>query len=85
MKKYFLLISSVLISQFTNGQYHIDALRFSKETLNGTARFMSMGGAFGSLGGNPSALNFNPAGVSVYTSSEFSFSFCTKKKRGVHF
>jgi hypothetical protein len=75
MKKYFLLISSVLISQFTNGQYHIDALRFSKETLNGTARFMSMGGAFGSLGGNPSSLNFNPAGVSVYTSSEFSFSF----------
>ena len=36
---------------------------------------MSMGGAFGSLGGNPSSLNFNPAGVSVYTSSEFSFSF----------
>lgn len=38
--------------------------------LNGTARSMSMGGAFGALGGDISVLNNNPAGLAVYRSSE---------------
>ncbi len=38
--------------------------------LNGTARSMGMGGAFGALGGDISVLNSNPAGLAVYHSSE---------------
>jgi len=45
-------------------------LRFSREGLYGTARAMSMGGAFGALGGDQSALAINPAGIGVYRSSE---------------
>jgi len=39
-----------------------DALRYAVENITGTARYRSMGGAFGALGADLSALNQNPAG-----------------------
>ncbi|MGL2966770.1 OmpP1/FadL family transporter [Flavobacterium sp. XGLA_31] len=39
-----------------------DALRLAVDNITGTARFRAMGGAFGALGGDLSALNQNPAG-----------------------
>lgn len=47
-----------------------DALRWSPYELHGTARFMSMGGAFGALGGDMSVLSQNPGGIGVYRSNE---------------
>lgn len=49
-----------------------DALRYSQVFYGGTARFMSMGGAFTALGGDLSTLSQNPAGVGVFRSSEVS-------------
>ena len=49
-----------------------DALRYSQVFYGGTARFMSMGGAFTALGGDLSAIGLNPAGTGVFRSSEFS-------------
>ena len=46
-----------------------DVLRYSRENLQGTARFQGMGGAFGALGGDLSALNINPAGSAIFTNS----------------
>jgi hypothetical protein len=46
-----------------------DVLRYSTENMQGTARFQAMGGAFGALGGDMSALNINPAGSAVFTNS----------------
>jgi hypothetical protein len=51
-----------------------DALRYSQVFYTGTARFMSMGGAFTALGGDMSTLSQNPAGLGVFRSSEISFS-----------
>lgn len=51
----------------------IDAYRFSQPDLKGTARFMSMGGAFGALGGDLSTLSQNPAGIGIYRSNEIGF------------
>lgn len=51
-------------------QTAIDAMQVSRDELRGTARFMSMGGAFGALGGDPSTLTQNPAGLGIYRSSE---------------
>ncbi len=51
-----------------------DALRYSQIFYNGTARFMSMGGAFTALGGDLSSLSQNPAGLGVFRSSEISIS-----------
>lgn len=47
-----------------------DVYQMSQNELRGTARFMSMAGAFGALGGDLSTLNQNPAGLGVYRSSE---------------
>ena len=48
----------------------IDAFTLSNTELNGTARSIAMGGAFGALGGDISALSNNPAGLGIYRSSE---------------
>ena len=51
-------------------QQEMDAYRYSPMDLNGTARSIGMGGAFGALGGDMSAMSHNPAGIAVYRSSE---------------
>jgi long-subunit fatty acid transport protein len=51
-------------------QGEMDAYRFSTKELNGTARYISMGGAFGALGGDISVMDNNPAGLGIYRSSE---------------
>lgn len=53
-----------------SAQSAMDAYTLSQTQLRGTARFLSMGGAFGALGGDLSTLNQNPAGIGVYRSSE---------------
>lgn len=50
----------------------MDAFNYSLSELNGTARYVSMGGAFGALGGDMSAITQNPASIGVYQSSEVS-------------
>ena len=48
-----------------------DVNRFLTTELNGSARYTSMAGAFGALGGDLTALSFNPASSSVFLNSEF--------------
>lgn len=54
--------------------YQDIALMFSTDNNIGSARFNSMSGAFGALGGDVSAIKINPAGGSVFTNSTFSSS-----------
>ncbi len=54
------------------GQTAVDAYSISQNDLRGSARFMSMGGAFTALGGDISTLNQNPGGIGVYRSSDIS-------------
>lgn len=51
-------------------QGEMDAYKLSQTDLTGTARSVSMGGAFGALGGDISGIAINPAGIGVYRSSE---------------
>ncbi|MDA8596024.1 hemin receptor [Flavobacteriaceae bacterium] len=46
----------------------------SESNLNGTGRFNAMGGAFGALGGDLSAMEINPAAGAVFKLDEFGFS-----------
>ncbi|OYT17062.1 MAG: hypothetical protein B7C24_04490 [Bacteroidetes bacterium 4572_77] len=48
-----------------------DALRFSENSSLGTARFIGLSGAMGSIGGDLSSINYNPAGLGIYKSSEY--------------
>ncbi len=54
----------------TMAQEAIDAMRLARPDMKGTARFMSMGGAFGALGGDLTSFSYNPAGIGVYRSHE---------------
>lgn len=58
---------------FCAAQNEVDALRYSQNFFSGTARSVSMGGAFGALGGDFSTISTNPAGLGIYRSSEFMF------------
>lgn len=74
MKKHaYILISSLLIGGAVTAQNEADALRYSQTQVSGSARFVSMGGAFGALGGDASALSYNPGGIGVFRKSEISF------------
>jgi hypothetical protein len=56
-----------------NGIYAGDALRFSRTDYGSSARFKGLGNAQISLGGDISSIGGNPAGLGMFTRSEFSF------------
>ncbi len=73
MKKQIILVAIGLFFTITSiAQNDIDAMRYSQITFGGTARFASMAGSMGALGGDFSTLSFNPAGIAVYRKSELS-------------
>jgi hypothetical protein len=75
MKRIYIIILAVFsLSTWASAQNIDDALRYSSVYYGGTARFMSMGGAFTALGGDISSLSQNPAGLGVFRSSEFTIS-----------
>lgn len=59
-----------MLPLLAGAQTAIDAFQLGQTSFTGTARFMSMGGAFTALGGDLSSLNQNPAGIGVYRSNE---------------
>jgi hypothetical protein len=74
MKRIFaIFIAACLILTTLRAQDEADAMRYSQNFYGGTARSMSMGGAFGALGGDFTSASLNPAGIGVYRSSEITF------------
>ncbi len=69
----FVLISVFYLSN-TNGQFIEDAKRYGFQSLEGTARYVSMGGAFNALGGDISSITDNPAAAGVFLYPEISVS-----------
>ncbi|WP_395655167.1 OmpP1/FadL family transporter [Flavobacterium sp.] len=71
MKKLFLvIILNVSFLSIAQEMTTSDALRYAVDNMNGTARFRGMGGAFGAVGGDLSAIGINPAG-SLFFSNNF--------------
>ena len=69
--KFFPLILISICSVFTSYAQSIhEFVRYGTETLNGTARYQAMAGAFGALGGDLSSLANNPAGSTVFAYNE---------------
>lgn len=84
MKKKIILICTLFFSMgniYSQSVY--DAVNLASEDLNGTARFVGMGGAMGALGGDISTAGSNPAGIGIYRSHDlmttFGFSNYTTK------
>lgn len=69
----FIITVSLAMPLLASAQGAVDALPLTRSDLRGTARYMSMGGAFGALGGDLTTLSQNPAGIGVYRSHEVGF------------
>lgn len=81
MKKYIFLFALGFTASIAQSQEISDALLYSQENLNGTARFRAMSGAFGALGGDLSSINVNPAGSAIFSNNQMGLtlsSFNTK-------
>lgn len=76
MKKIITLTAlSLLIAASAGAQTMYDAANIAGKDLNGTARFVGMGGAMGALGGDISTIGSNPAGIGIYRSNDIMTSF----------
>ncbi|HNP98702.1 MAG TPA: hypothetical protein PKK99_06585, partial [Bacteroidia bacterium] len=73
MKKILSTPIFILLTLATFAQTDLDAFRYSQSNISGTARFSSMGGAFGALGADFSSIAVNPAGIGLYRKSEVTF------------
>ena len=73
MKKiiYLFVVAIVATTNNAYAQYASDALRFSQTDYGSTARFKGMGNAQIGVGGDMSSLGGNPAGLGLFTRSEF--------------
>ena len=72
MKTNKLIISVLMMSMSlaTWAQTSFDAAKLYEEELNGTARYVGMGGAMSALGSDPSVISHNPAGIGTYRTSD---------------
>lgn len=70
MKNTFILLAFAFMFTSANAQEISDALRYSVDNLNGTARYRALSGAFGALGGDLSSINVNPAGSAVFNNNQ---------------
>lgn len=76
MRRYITLnLMALLAAGAAFGQSAVDAYTVTPVQLRGTARFVGMGGAFTSLGGDLSSMNQNPAGLGMYRSSDVGLTF----------
>ena len=77
MKKIFTLAVLGLLASTTPvvAQTVYDGAKLTGKDLNGTARFVGMGGAMGALGGDISTMGTNPAGIGLFRSSDVMTSF----------
>ncbi|MEQ7801067.1 hypothetical protein ABDJ41_14790 [Pedobacter sp. ASV1-7] len=74
MKKFIqmLMVATVATTGTTYAQYVGDAIRTAKGDYGSSARFKGMGNAQIGVGGDMSSLGGNPAGLGLFTRSEFS-------------
>ena len=75
IKKGMMAACGLMLAMSVNAQNAYDAERLLGNDLNGTARFVGMGGAMGALGGDISVMGTNPAGIGIFRSNDFSVSF----------
>lgn len=70
-----MMMSALMLGMTTilvHAQTQYDAERFTASDLNGTARFVGMGGAMGALGGDISTMGTNPAGIGLFRRNDVS-------------
>ena len=75
MNRLYFLLAAGLVSSAAVAQNQYDALNLLNNDLNGTARFVGMGGAMSALGADISTIGTNPAGIALFRKNDVSVSF----------
>jgi hypothetical protein len=75
MKKQLFTLCALMAVMTAGAQNAYDAERLFGSELNGTARYVGMGGAMNALGGDISVISTNPAGLGIFRSNDVSMSF----------
>ena len=71
MKLKYIFITAALLNMFCASAQDIYTMEsVTSEDLNGTARFIGMGGAMSALGADISTMGTNPAGIGLYRSAD---------------
>ena len=73
--KFFIMACALLAGASAAAQTVYDATAIAQKDLNGTARFVGMGGAMSALGGDISVIGTNPAGIGIYRSNDVMTTF----------
>lgn len=69
-RKYIVALAALTLGATASAQDIYKAETFSGSDLNGTARFVGMGGAMSALGADLSVMGQNPAGIGLYRRSD---------------
>lgn len=75
MKKYLYMAVCAFAALPMTAQETYENARLMEQDLNGTARYVGMGGAMEALGADISTISSNPAGIGMFRSSSISTSF----------
>lgn len=82
MKKYILLATLAMASMPLLAQETYENANLATGDLNGTARYVGMGGAMEALGGDISVIETNPAGIGVFRRSNISMTLGMVSQEG---
>ncbi len=82
MKKIILPLVAVLTAAAATAQETYENARLATEDLNGTARYVGMGGAMDALGADLSTIGTNPAGIGLFRHSQAKVSFGFVSQQG---
>ena len=83
MKQIFSAMALMLLCATANAQETYDNAPLATKDLNGTARYVGMGGAMEALGADITTMGTNPAGIGMFRRSTASVSFGMVSQSGV--
>ena len=84
MKKVYAIAVTMLAAMPLAAQETYENVKIATEDLNGTARYVGMGGALEALGADISTISTNPAGIGLFRKSGVSVSFGLNSQQGVN-
>ena len=70
----YMAVLAAMVAANANAQDAYNLTSLTSSDLNGTARYVGMGGAMNALGADISTMQSNPAGIGLYRKGDCAFS-----------
>jgi len=72
--RYYFIAAMLMVCASISAQETYENVKLTSQDLNGTARYVGMGGAMDALGADLSTMNSNPAGIGLFRSTQIAAS-----------